>query len=384
VHSKTGFNTITQDCLYPAIYTGDMYFTCMTRVAEASPMIFFKHDLDGRIIGDSGFVNRYYKQVSIDDTTYYRYNFYPSGNANMFMGDSAVYVGAGAIETKYKNNGVMINQRSSSISAIIKTNFDGEIPQSVLLKTDSSFCGNPRTYLQQSVNDNTLYGLFNERYFDGRDDIVGEEYNFNDYALVEYNYELDVVSNYKSIHLSKDYGLILNSLNKNTFGDYYCLAYNQAREIFIVTMSSDGIIKNIDTISDLPNYEGITSNFFYNGNYYLLLSSKQANNNVYQICKTSNFDGIHEPTMLLSSMLYPNPATDNTTITLELQQASQVHISLNDMLGREIKQIYNAFTEADDYSPLQITFSTQELAKGVYYLRIQIGGEVKVEKVVVN
>jgi hypothetical protein len=84
-----------------------------------------------------------------------------------------------------------------------------------------------------------------------------------------------------------------------------------------------------------------------------------------------------------STMLFPNPTTDNTTLTLKLQQASQVRISLNDMLGREIKQIYSDFVGADA-SPLQITFSTQELPKGVYYLKILNGGEMKVEKVVVK
>ncbi|MDR0926510.1 MAG: T9SS type A sorting domain-containing protein [Ignavibacteria bacterium] len=82
-----------------------------------------------------------------------------------------------------------------------------------------------------------------------------------------------------------------------------------------------------------------------------------------------------------NSKLYPNPATDNTTLTLELQQASQVRISLNDMLGREIKQIYNAFTDAGTFTH---SFATTDLPKGIYYLKIFIGGEVMVEKVVVN
>ncbi|MDR0927839.1 MAG: T9SS type A sorting domain-containing protein [Ignavibacteria bacterium] len=79
--------------------------------------------------------------------------------------------------------------------------------------------------------------------------------------------------------------------------------------------------------------------------------------------------------------LYPNPTTSNSTITLELAEAAQVNITLCDILGREIKQIYNAFTDTGNFTQ---SFSTQELAKGVYYLRIHIDGEVKVEKVLVN
>jgi hypothetical protein len=91
--------------------------------------------------------------------------------------------------------------------------------------------------------------------------------------------------------------------------------------------------------------------------------------------------GINEPSALSYSKLYPNPTTSNSTITLELAEAAQVHISLNDMLGREIKQIYNAFTDAGTFTH---SFATQDLPKGIYYLKIFIGGEVKVEKVVVN
>jgi hypothetical protein len=48
--------------------------------------------------------------------------------------------------------------------------------------------------------------------------------------------------------------------------------------------------------------------------------------------------GIDEPIFnTYGTLLYPNPATDNATLTLELQQASQVRISLNDMLGRELQ-----------------------------------------------
>ncbi|MDR0926751.1 MAG: T9SS type A sorting domain-containing protein [Ignavibacteria bacterium] len=84
---------------------------------------------------------------------------------------------------------------------------------------------------------------------------------------------------------------------------------------------------------------------------------------------------------LSNSFIYPNPATDNTTLTLELQQPSRVSVTLNDILGREIKQIYNAFTDAGTFTH---SFTTQELPKGIYYLKILSGGEVKVEKVVVN
>jgi hypothetical protein len=90
---------------------------------------------------------------------------------------------------------------------------------------------------------------------------------------------------------------------------------------------------------------------------------------------------IIEPSALSYSKLYPNPTTSNSTITLELAESAQVNITLCDILGREIKQIYNAFTDAGTFTH---SFATQDLPKGIYYLKILSGGEVMVEKVVVN
>jgi hypothetical protein len=103
--------------------------------------------------------------------------------------------------------------------------------------------------------------------------------------------------------------------------------------------------------------------------------------NGYFLYYSLNTTGIEENNYLTATKLYPNPTTSNSTITLELAEAAQVNITLCDILGREIKQIYNAFTDAGTFTH---SFATQDLPKGIYYLKIFIGGEVMVEKVVVN
>ncbi|MDR0926493.1 MAG: T9SS type A sorting domain-containing protein [Ignavibacteria bacterium] len=106
-----------------------------------------------------------------------------------------------------------------------------------------------------------------------------------------------------------------------------------------------------------------------------------------QLYCIDDFDGINDELKPTQANIYPNPANANSMVTIELnpsQVGSGANIVLYDMLGNEIKQIYNEFVGANDYSPLHITFSTQELPKGIYYLKILSGGDVKVEKVVVR
>jgi hypothetical protein len=58
-----------------------------------------------------------------------------------------------------------------------------------------------------------------------------------------------------------------------------------------------------------------------------------------------------------------------------------LYISLNDLLGNEVMQLHNGFTDTGQFTK---TFSTETLLKGIYYLKIFIGKDLKIEKVVVN
>ena len=89
-----------------------------------------------------------------------------------------------------------------------------------------------------------------------------------------------------------------------------------------------------------------------------------------------------EPLLLTSAQVYPNPATDaNTTVTVDLETAGNLTVTLNNMLGQELLEIYNGFTVEGTFTK---TFSLKELPIGVYYLKIVHNGNVRVEKVVRN
>jgi len=91
--------------------------------------------------------------------------------------------------------------------------------------------------------------------------------------------------------------------------------------------------------------------------------------------------GISEPSSIANLLVSPNPANTNTTVTVDLETAGNLTVTLNNLLGQELFEIHNGFASAGEFTR---TFSINTLSKGVYYLKIVHNGNVKVEKVIRN
>ena len=76
---------------------------------------------------------------------------------------------------------------------------------------------------------------------------------------------------------------------------------------------------------------------------------------------------------------YPNPFNPSTTIRYELPRASNVRVSVFDMLGREVSVVVN---ERRDAGVHEVKFDASELASGVYLYRLQAGEFVQTRKLV--
>ena len=81
------------------------------------------------------------------------------------------------------------------------------------------------------------------------------------------------------------------------------------------------------------------------------------------------------------SKTHPNPTEATSTITLDWQAAGNLKITLNDLLGRELFELHNAFEDTGTFTK---TFSIEALPLGVYYLKIIHNGNIKIEKVIRN
>lgn len=64
---------------------------------------------------------------------------------------------------------------------------------------------------------------------------------------------------------------------------------------------------------------------------------------------------------------YPNPFNPSTTIEYNINKPSEVRLIIYDVLGREIKSIFNEFKDAGHY---KVIFNGKDLPSGIYYYRL--------------
>jgi photosystem II stability/assembly factor-like uncharacterized protein len=76
----------------------------------------------------------------------------------------------------------------------------------------------------------------------------------------------------------------------------------------------------------------------------------------------------------------PNPIRNEAGIEYKIENSGRVEISLHDIYGREVMQITSEYHAAGDYSK---TFGAAALTPGIYIIRMDSGGKIWSEKIIV-
>ncbi|MCX6169350.1 MAG: T9SS type A sorting domain-containing protein [Ignavibacteriales bacterium] len=88
------------------------------------------------------------------------------------------------------------------------------------------------------------------------------------------------------------------------------------------------------------------------------------------------------PTSFKLNQNYPNPFNPETVISYQLPISGKVHLSVSDLLGREVAVLVDETQPAGNH---QITFSTARttLSSGVYFYKLQMENFVDVKKMMI-
>lgn len=78
---------------------------------------------------------------------------------------------------------------------------------------------------------------------------------------------------------------------------------------------------------------------------------------------------INEAATYANSSLYPNPTSDVTNVTLDLNEVANVKIALTDMFGKQVKVVAEG-----RYSSINEKVNVSDLAKGVYTVNYMVNG----------
>jgi hypothetical protein len=77
----------------------------------------------------------------------------------------------------------------------------------------------------------------------------------------------------------------------------------------------------------------------------------------------------------------PNPTTTTATVSFDLEKSCNVQVVLTDITGSELFEAHNGFENTGAFTK---SITTDNLAKGVYLLKVVIGKDFTVEKFVVE
>jgi hypothetical protein len=83
-----------------------------------------------------------------------------------------------------------------------------------------------------------------------------------------------------------------------------------------------------------------------------------------------------------SVSLFPNPASDQSTLALVLQQPSKLRVLLRDVTGRVIYEVYDSNTETTGTQNFQVEVS--DYPSGIYFFEVVVNGEREISKLIVQ
>jgi len=91
--------------------------------------------------------------------------------------------------------------------------------------------------------------------------------------------------------------------------------------------------------------------------------------------------GVDENTSLESVEIFPNPATKTAHINFSNNSYGTANITLFDMLGRQVDQVYNGTLSGGNQS---IDMNVESLENGLYFVKIELNNQTVTKKIVVG
>ncbi len=112
------------------------------------------------------------------------------------------------------------------------------------------------------------------------------------------------------------------------------------------------------------------------GEYTVIVTDANGCQDTYGPYEVKNLVGITEIQSLTRFNISPNPTSDEFVLELEFNSKTDVNVSIMNHLGQVLK------TENISNSSLSKTYNVSELPSGIYLVRIQVGNEMSIRKIV--
>ncbi len=130
------------------------------------------------------------------------------------------------------------------------------------------------------------------------------------------------------------------------------------------------------------NYNINNSYFTPNFRFKIRMASGGGNNFFIDDINISSTVGVEETNFLSSATIYPNPMVSNTTLSLDLIKQSEVTVNLINAVGQTVSVISAGQTLNEGNTTFEI--QKNQLSKGVYFVQINVNGNMSMKKLIIN
>lgn len=177
-------------------------------------------------------------------------------------------------------------------------------------------------------------------------------------------YTFNMLNNIDVVLFDENTNVAAARTSTDASGNYNFAGVNAG--YYTVIVDIPGLIHNTEYTFNLAS-----NDIFWNKSYFVNFDNRTIDTVFF-------FVGLNEITNL-ESTVYPNPFTEQTTISYSLPTTLNVNIEVYNYIGEKVETLVNETKVAGKHNAI---FSTSNMAKGIYFIRITAGNQQKTIKVI--
>ncbi len=117
--------------------------------------------------------------------------------------------------------------------------------------------------------------------------------------------------------------------------------------------------------------------FTENKTGYMVTDRRIYRNNQFRVITSSEAEDLNQPREISLEQNYPNPFNPTTNIEFSLQQPANVVLSVYNILGRKVDEVYNGVKSQGRHT---VTFDASRLSGGIYFYELKTPSFVELRK----
>jgi PKD repeat protein len=302
----------------------------------------------------------------------------PGGyNVSLTVTNSAGGTGA----TVTKNNFIYVSDGFAQVSSSFVEDFENSASFWNKWKIND-LDNNARTwYYSGAAGYNSSHSVVMNAYYDYRDDVdqlISPSYNLSFMSGVTMTFRCAAATNATTSLDMNDALKVYSSVDcggtwqlRKTFSGTSFLNDSYHPEEFVPSSPGEWALQTVNIPSTI-----CTPNTRFKFEY---TTGNESNSIFIDDIMINGVTGIDEPIEVNSVSLYPNPATQSTTLSYHVNKKGNTRIELIDVLGKKMMEVNNTAQAEGDYT-FEISKDQLHLLNGIYFIRLSLDNQNTITK----